>query len=44
MNKTVKIHSNKRDLGRDAFGLLVMMGVLSAATAVRGAIFLPEYL
>ena len=44
MKKTMRLHIDKRDLARDVFGLLVMMGVLLAAVAVRCAIFLPEYL
>lgn len=44
MKKTMRLHTDKRDLARDVFGLLVMMGVLLAAVAVRCAIFLPEYL
>lgn len=44
MKKTMRLHIDKRDLAKDAFGLLVMMGLLLAAVAVRCAIFLPEYL
>ena len=44
MKKAMKLHIDKRDLTRDVFGLLVMIGLLLAAVAVRCAIFLPEYL
>lgn len=44
MKKIVRLHIDMRDLARDVFELLVIMGVLLAAVAVRCAIFLPEYL
>lgn len=44
MKKAMRLHIDERDLARDVFGLLVMVGLLLAAFAVRCAIFLPEYL
>ena len=44
MKKAMRLYIDKRDLARDVFGLLVMVGLLLAALAVRCAIFLPEYL